>query len=190
MRNRQQHYTAHDDDITSLSLCLKPRVAATGQCGRVARVQIWGIDSRATISTISNPAIQRRITALSWSRTGSHLVAVGGDDNRTAFVFSFSRRTSAAQSYKENILGSSSKDANEDVSRHPTLNFSSPQLLFSVALQVHALSSRFFIIHTCSFTCACSRQTCSRSSSIRSVETTVLANFGLLETKWLKAVTS
>ena len=134
-RNRQQHYTAHDDDITSLALCLKSRTAATGQCGKVARIQIWGVDSCATLATIANPAIQRRITALSWSRTGSHLVAVGGDDNRTAFIFSFGRKPSAAQVYKENILGSASKDSTED-SPVQQPNFSAPSLVFSIAMQV------------------------------------------------------
>ncbi len=139
MRNRQQHYTAHNDDITSLALCLKPRLAASGQCGKVARIQIWEVDSCTTVSTIANPAIQRRIVALSWSRSGSHLVAVAGDDNRTAFVFSFARKTSASQVYKENIKGSTSKDVAENASRQPSLIFWSPALLFSVPLQVPLL---------------------------------------------------
>ena len=138
LRNRQQHYTAHDDDITALAVCLKPRMVATGQCGKVARIQIWNIDSCATASTIANPAIQRRISALSWSRTGSHLVAVGGDDNRTAFIFCFLRRGSAAQIYKENLVGTASagKGSVEDPSRQHTPLFHAPALLFSVAMQV------------------------------------------------------
>ena len=135
-RNRQQHYTAHSDDITALALCLKPRMAATGQCGKIARIQVWGIDSCVTVSTLAPPALQRRITALSWSRSGSRLVAVGGDDNRTAFIFSFSRSSSAAQVYKENISGSASKDTTEDEYKQPSLNFSSPVLLFNISLQV------------------------------------------------------
>jgi WD40 repeat protein len=133
--NRQKHYTAHDNDITSLAICLKSRMAATGQCGKVARIQIWGVDSCATLATIANPAIQRRITALSWSRTGSHLVAVGGDDNRTAFIFSFLRRTSAVKVYKDNIIGSAIKDSTEE-SPVQQPNFSSPLLVFSIAMQV------------------------------------------------------
>ena len=143
MRNKQQHYTAHNDDITSLAICLKPRLAATGQSGKIARIQVWELDSCATVSTIANPAIQRRVVALSWSRTGSHLVAVAGDDNRTAFIFSFLRKTSAAQVYKENIKGSVSKDVTENASRQPSLNFWSPALLFSVPLQVPFVSSFF-----------------------------------------------
>lgn len=141
-RNRQQHYTAHNDDITSLAVCLKPRMVATGQCGKVARIQVWGIDSCTTASSITNPAIQRRVTALSWSRTGSHLVAVGGDDNRTAFIFSFLRRGSAAQAYKENLLGaaSASKESTDDQSRQQTPSFFPPTLLFSVAMQVHRIA--------------------------------------------------
>jgi hypothetical protein len=112
-------------------------MAATGQCGKVARIQIWAIDSCTTASTIANPALQRRIAALSWSRTGSHLVAVGGDDNRTAFIFTFLRKSSAAQAYKENMLGAATKDSAEELSRQQTPIFSSPVLLFSVAMQVH-----------------------------------------------------
>jgi WD40 repeat protein len=134
-RNRQQLYTAHSDDITSLDICLKARMAATGQCGKVARIQIWAIDSCETAATIANPAIQRRVTALSWSRTGSHLVAIGGDDNRTAFIFSFLRKPSASQAYKDKLLGSTSSNK-DSLSRQQIPFFSSPTLLFSVAMQV------------------------------------------------------
>ena len=61
---------------------------------------------------------------------------MGGDDNRTAFIFSFSRSSSAAQVYKENISGSASKDTTEDEFKQPSLNFSSPVLLFNISLQV------------------------------------------------------
>ena len=135
-RNRQQHYTAHSDDATALALCLKPRMAATAQCGKIARIQDWGVASCVTVSTLAPPALQRCITALSWSRSGSRLVAAGGDDNRTAFIFSFSRSSSAAQVYKENISGSASKDTTEDEYKQPSLNFSSPVLLFNISLQV------------------------------------------------------
>ena len=111
-------------------------MAATGQCGKVARIQVWAIDSCATVSTIAPPALQRRVSALSWSRSGSRLVAVGGDDNRTAFIFSFSRSPSAAQVYKENIAAPASKDAAEDASKQQPLFLSSPVLLFSIAMQV------------------------------------------------------
>jgi hypothetical protein len=155
-------------------------VAATGQCGKIARVQIWDIDSCVTISTISNPAIQRRIVALSWSRTGSHLVAVGGDDNRTAFVFSFLRRTNAAQVYKENIQASVSKDSADNATRQPVLMFASPALLFSVAMQVPVSLVLFLGISQF----VCSQLTCSLHNSTRSVEMRVHPNFGLSVTKW------
>ena len=118
-RNRQQHYTAHSDDATALALCLKPRMAATAQCGKIARIQDWGVASCVTVSTLAPPALQLRITALSWSRSGSRLVAAGGDDNRTAFIFSCSRSSSAAQVYKQNISASASKDTTEDEYKQP-----------------------------------------------------------------------
>ncbi len=70
--------------------------------------------------------------------TGSHLVAVGGDDNRTVFIFSFLRRTSAVKVYKDNIIGSAIKDSTtESPVQQP--NFSSPLLIFSIAMQVWSL---------------------------------------------------
>ena len=158
-------------------------MATTAQCGKIARIQVWGIDSCVTVSTLAPPALQRRITALSWSRSGSRLVAVGGDDNRTAFILSFSRSSSTAHVYKHNISASASKDTTEDEYKQPSLNFSSPVLLFNISQQV---SPYLYVPIRRNITvCICrSQQTCTLRSSICSVEMMVQAKFGPLVTRW------
>jgi WD40 repeat protein len=157
-------------------------MVATGQCGKIARIQIWNIDTRCTASTIASPAVQRRITALSWSRTGTHLAAVGGDDNRTAFVFCFSRRPNAAQVYKENMLGSADKGSSEGNSMQSNPNFSHPVLLFSIAMQVICVASS---LYSQTLTAASYSQRMSMPcSSIISAVSKAQANSGRWATRW------
>ena len=82
--NTQVINTEHDDDIICLSVHPAGHTVATGEIGKEPKIVIWDANTGITVKVIKFH--KKGVSNISWSASGTLLISIGMDDDRTVCV--------------------------------------------------------------------------------------------------------
>jgi WD40 repeat protein len=87
-KTRSQNFLqGHDDDVVSLDISKDRTKIVTGETGRHPCLMVWHAKSRKLMTTLRSRSLRRAVVAVSFSKSGNRVVAVGQDDRHTVHVF-------------------------------------------------------------------------------------------------------